>query len=146
MFRSVAALSLMFAFAPSAMAKPNADTSLLMLCSSFGETTKECRCYLNEVKKVYAPADVELAGGVARAFMNGEEPEAIAAYLLMTRKMTVTRANALYKLGDPHTRRVGRLCEDPNQVVTPAMKAKRGAMEARLEKIGARYRVGPKRN
>lgn len=144
MFRSLLALSLVFAFAPSAFAKPNAETSLLTLCDSFGETREECRCYMDEVKQVYTQADIELAGGVARAFMSGEEPEAIAAYLLMTRKMTVTRANEMYKLGDKHTDRVGKKCEDPNQKTTPAMKAKLDAMTTRLEKIGARYRVGPK--
>lgn len=142
MFRIILALGIFAAVTPPATANPSAQTSLLKLCASFGETSKECRCYLSEVQKIYAPADVELAGGVARAFMNGEEPEAIAAYLLLTRKMTITRANQMYRLGDRHADRVGRKCEDKSQRITPAMKAKRDAMTARLEKIGARYGVG----
>lgn len=144
MVRSFLSLTLMLAFAPGALAKPSADSSLLTLCDSFGETRKECTCYLSEVKKIYTPADIELAGGVARAFMSGQEPEAIAGYLLMTRKMTIPRANAMYKLGDQHTKRVSKKCEDPRQKLTPDMKAKRDAMTTRLEKIGARYRVGPR--
>lgn len=129
-------------FNSSASAKPAAHASLLELCHSFGETSKECNCYLGEVKNIYSAADIELASGVARAFLNGEEPEAIAAYLLLTRKITITRANELYRQGDPHVKRIGQTCEDKTQKVNSDVKAKRNAMEARLEKIGARYRVG----
>ncbi len=129
--------------APQAAAKPSGEASLLKLCDAFGETRAECSCYITEVKRLYSPADVTLAGGVARAFMSGEEPEAIAAYLLMTRKLTITRANALYKLGDKHAERVGDACEDKSQKITPEIRAKRKAMEKRLETIGARYGVGP---
>ena len=121
---------------------PTARVSLTELCEQFGETTKECTCYIDEAAKVFPAKDMHLAGGVARAFMNGEEPEAIAAYLLFTRKMTVTRANELYKLGDRHADRVGKQCEDRTQKITSEMKAKRKAMTARLEKIGERYKVG----
>lgn len=144
MVRSFLSIALICAVSPSAFAKPSADSSLLTLCDSFGETGKECTCYLSEVKQIYTPADIELAGGVARAFMSGQEPEAIAGYLLMTRKMTIPRANAMYKLGDKHTNRVAKKCEDRRQKLTPAMKSKRDAMTTRLEKIGARYRVGPR--
>ncbi len=142
MFRFVLGLAFSFTFVGPAFAKPSAETSLLTLCDSFGETRKECRCYFDEVRDIYTPADIELAGGVARAFMNGEEPEAIAAYVLLTRKITISRANELYTLGDKHARRVGKMCEDPSQKETPEIKAKRKAMSQRLEEISARYRIG----
>lgn len=142
MFRGLLGLILTLALSPAAFAKPSAETSLLTLCDAFGETRKECRCYMDEVKQVYTPADIDLAGGVARAFLDGQEPEAIAAYILLTRKITLTRAQEMYKLGDQHTSRVGDKCEDPNQIVTPAIKAKRKAMDDRLDKIGKRYRIG----
>lgn len=144
MIRYMVGLTLVFVFATPAYSKSPAEASLLNLCDSFGETLKECRCYMKEVKGVYTQSDIDLAGGVARAFMNGEEPEAIAVYILLTRKITISRANAIYKLGDKHIDRVAKSCEDKSQKITPEIKAKREAMRDRMEKIGARYRVGPR--
>lgn len=132
------------ALATSTEANTSGEASLLSLCESFGETTKECKCYMGETKKVYSPADIELGGSVARAFMKGEEPEAIAAYLLLTRKITLTRVAEMYKLGDKHTDRVAKKCEDRKQKITAETKASRKAMAARLEKIGTRYGIGSK--
>lgn len=154
MFRSILGLAslsfvLSLASAQPVLAKSAAATSaggasLLELCESFGETSKECKCYLSEVEKLYTPADIKLGGGVARAFMQGEEPEAIATYLLLTRKMTITRAAQMYKLGDKHADRVANKCEDRKQKITDEIKASRKAMSARLEKLGARYGIGSK--
>jgi hypothetical protein len=141
MIRFIYAFAVVVFLTGEALATTPGERALLDLCADFGETPEECRCYLGEVKKLYSAPDIALAGGVARAFLQGSEPESIAAYLLMTRKLTIGRAVDLYKLGDRHADRVADMCEDRRQKLTPAMKAKRDAMTSRLEKIGKRYRI-----
>jgi len=119
------------------------EVHLLALCDEFGETKAECKCYFEEVKTIYSPADIALSGSVAKAFLSGQKPEAIASYLLLTRKVTISQVNQMYQLGDQHVDQVGKKCKDNKQTVTPAMKAKRDAMSRRLEKIAKRYRFLP---
>lgn len=130
----------LFLLPANAAAGPHAP--LLEVCEDFGVTPPVCVCYLGEVNRIFPKRDVTLASGVANAFMKGEEPEAIAAYLLLTRKLSVTHAHALYRLADKNIDKIGDLCDDPDAKITPRMEAKRKAMTKRLEGIGRRYRLG----
>lgn len=130
------------AYAANASSEIAGERPLLNLCDDLGETKAECRCYMDEVKKIYQPSDIAVAGRMVQAFRAGQEPDTIIITALITRQISIQQANTLYRLGDKHADRVGKLCEDRDQVMTEEQIAKRKAMERRVAGVVERYRIG----
>ncbi|MGJ8562132.1 MAG: hypothetical protein ACSHXY_01155 [Alphaproteobacteria bacterium] len=137
----VAPVATVFANVPE-VAEVAGEAPLLNLCDNLGETKAECKCYVDEVKKVYEPADVALVGGAVKRFLGGEEPDTILFSMVMTRQLSFGQLNQMYRLGDKHSDRIGKLCEDREQVMTPEALAKREAMNDRITAVVERYGIG----
>lgn len=122
--------------------QPQAYDALLELCADTGETASECQCYLGEVTRIFPKQDVDMANTVSRAFLQGQEPDVVIGYLILTRQLSVQRANLLYQLGEAEAKNIGKTCDKPAVAVTPEVAARRKVLMARLEALGRRYGLG----